>query len=101
MVRHVVLCWVVVAALLGSVAVAGAFTVTPVNPPLPEASIDADLVFLGGQPGSQIYRYDFYVRNISIEPSVQTVMVFFDSDPETGEFLGDRSDLTSKGVQPG
>ena len=93
MVRRVLVCWAVAVAILGSAVAAGAFTVTPIQPPLPEASIDAELVFLGGEPGSQIYRYDLHVRNISIEPAVQTVLVFFDSNPETGEFLGDKSDV--------
>jgi hypothetical protein len=70
-----------------------AFNVTPIQPPLPESAIEATLAYLGGEPGNQIYRYDFYVRNISIYPAVQTVLVFFDSDPVTGEFMGDRSDL--------
>jgi hypothetical protein len=72
---------------------ASAFTVTPINPPLPESSIEATLVFLGGEPGNEMYRYDFHVRNISVPPAVQTVLVFFDSDPETGEFQGDQSDF--------
>ena len=72
---------------------ASAFNVTPIQPPLPESSIEATLVYLGGEPGNQMYRYDFHVKNISICPAVQTVLVFFDSDPITGAFIGDRSDL--------
>jgi hypothetical protein len=91
--KHVCVVMAVVLSVLGIVACAGAMTITPIHPPLPESSIEATLVFMGGEPGSQIYRYDFSVRNISIFPAVQTVLVFFDSDPVTGEFMGDRSDL--------
>jgi hypothetical protein len=83
----------VVLLLLGLIGTTSAFNVTPINPPLPESSIEATLVFMGGEPGNEVYRYDFHVRNISIQPAVQTVLVFFDSDPVTGEFLGDKSDL--------
>jgi hypothetical protein len=88
---RVVLCLLVLLAAFATGA--GAFNVTPINPPLPESAIEATLAYLGGEPGNQVYRYDFYVRNISIHPAVQTVLVFFDSDPVTGEFVGDRSDL--------
>jgi hypothetical protein len=87
---HVVLAAVILVCLA---ATAGAFTVNPIQPPLPETSVKATLVFMGGEPGSQLYRYEFEVRNISVPPAIQTVLVFFDSDPVTGEFLGDRADL--------
>ncbi len=83
----------VIALALTVAASSSAFNVVPVNPPLPESSVDATLVFLGGTPGNQIYRYDFTVRNISILPAIQTVLIFFDSDPVTGEFTGDKSDF--------
>ncbi|MFH1220001.1 MAG: SdrD B-like domain-containing protein [Candidatus Eisenbacteria bacterium] len=83
-------CFVVV---LGLVAVTQAITIKPVNPPLPEASVDAVLTYLGGDPGNQIYRYDFTVRNISVLPAVQTVLIFFDSNPYSGEFTGDKADF--------
>lgn len=79
--------------LLGLVGVTGALTVKPVHPPIPEASVDAVLTYLGGDPGSQIYRYDFTVRNVAVLPAIQTVLIFFDSNPETGEFTGDKCDF--------
>lgn len=82
-----------IGVLLGLVCVAGALTVKPINPPIPEASVDAVLTYLGGDPGSQIYRYDFTVRNVSVLPAIQTVLIFFDSNPETGEFTGDKTDF--------
>jgi hypothetical protein len=91
--RDTLLCICLVAVLLGFASEAGAFNVTPINPPLPESAIEATLVYMGGQPGNQVYRYEFYVHNISVRPAVQTVLVFFDSDPVTGEFMGDRSDV--------
>lgn len=65
----------------------------PVQPPLPESAIEATLAYWGAEPGNRIFRYDFHVRTLSIYPAVQSVLVFFDSDPVTGEFMGDRSDL--------
>jgi hypothetical protein len=79
--------------LLGLASVAGALTVRPVNPPIPEASVDAVLTYLGGDPGNQLYRYDFTVRNVAVLPAIQTVLIFFDSNPETGEFTGDKADF--------
>ncbi len=91
--RHVFASWAMVIVVLMAAVSASAFTVKPTPLPMPESSVEAILVFLGGEPGNQMYRYDFYVRNISVPPAVQTVLVFFDSDPETGEFQGDRSDF--------
>ena len=82
-----------IVALMGLVSTAGALTIKPVNPPLPEASVDAVLTYLGGEPGNQMYRYDFTVWNIYVPPAIQTVLIFFDSDPYTGEFLGDKADF--------
>ena len=82
-----------VVVLLGLAGVASALRVTPVNPPIPEASVDAVLTYLGGDPGNQTYRYDFTVRNVSVLPAIQTVLIFFDSNPETGEFTGDKADF--------
>jgi hypothetical protein len=75
------------------VSTAVAFNVNPVPPSLPEASVDAALTYLGGEPGNQIYRYDFTVWNINVPPAIQTVLIFFDSDPFTGEFMGDKADF--------
>jgi len=84
---------VCIAALMGLSSGASAFTVKPVNPPLPEASVDAVLTYLGGEPGNQMYRYDFTVFNINVPPAIQTVLIFFDSDPVTGDFMGDKADF--------
>ena len=91
--RHAALCICLIGLILSIVSGAEAFNVTPINPPLPESAIEATLYYMGGEPGNQVYRYEFCVRNISVKPAVQTVLVFFDSDPVTGEFIGDRSDL--------
>ncbi len=72
---------------------ANAYGVTPTPHPLPASSIRSTLVYMGGEPGNQMYRYEFQVKNIAVEPAIQTVLIFFDSDPVTGEFLGDRSEL--------
>jgi hypothetical protein len=72
---------------------ANAYGVTPTPQPLPESSITSTLVYMGGEPGNQMYRYEFKIRNIAVQPAIQTVLVFFDSDPVTGEFLGDKSDF--------
>jgi hypothetical protein len=80
-------------AVLGTSTMAYAYGVTPNPNPLPESAVTSTLVYMGGEPGNQIYRYDFKVRNIAVPPAIQTVLIFFDSDPVTGEFMGDKSDL--------
>ena len=91
--RPVVAGLVCMAALVGLVAVSQALVVKPVQPPIPEASVEAVLTYLGGEPGNQLYRYDFIVRNISVLPAIQTVLIFFDSNPVTGEYEGDKADF--------
>ena len=72
---------------------ANAYGVVPTPEPLPESAVTSTLVYMGGEPGNEMYRYDFKVRNIAVPPAIQTVLIFFDSDPVTGEFMGDNSDL--------
>ncbi|MFZ1946933.1 MAG: FlgD immunoglobulin-like domain containing protein [bacterium] len=91
--RSVVAVVVCVASVLALAGMTSALTVKPVQPAIPEASVEAVLTYLGGEPGSQTYRYDFTVRNISVLPAIQTVLIFFDSDPVTGDFTGDKADF--------
>ncbi|UCF79685.1 MAG: T9SS type A sorting domain-containing protein, partial [Candidatus Eiseniibacteriota bacterium] len=58
--------------LLPAVATAG---------PGPDAAkVTANLEYLGGPPGSQLYRFDYTVENVSVEPDLAGWIVFFDSD---------------------
>jgi len=62
-----------------------------------DASLDATLTYLGPGPGStSIYRYDYSLTNNSITPDVLELLVFFDSDPDSGiVFLGDNTDFNN------
>jgi hypothetical protein len=91
--RSVVAVVVCLASVVCLAGMTSALTVKPVQPPIPESSVEAVLTYVGGEPGSQTYRYDFTVRNISVLPAIQTVLIFFDSDPVTGDFSGDKADF--------
>jgi len=45
--------------------------------------------YLGGPPGNQIYRFDYAVENIDVQPALAGLVVFFDSDG------GNRADFVS------
>ena len=53
------------AVVLGGSSMANAYGVTPTPQPLPESSITSTLVYMGGEPGNQMYRYEFKIRNIA------------------------------------
>ncbi len=44
------------------------------------ANVVATLEYLGGPPGAQIYRFDYEVENVSVEPDLAGFVVFFDAD---------------------
>ncbi|KPJ59378.1 MAG: hypothetical protein AMJ46_11630 [Latescibacteria bacterium DG_63] len=56
--------------LVPAVATAGP---QPVN-------IVANLEYLGGAPGSQIFRFDYTVENVSVSPALRGLVLFFDAD---------------------
>jgi len=44
------------------------------------ANVVANLEYLGGPPGSQVYRFDYEVENLCVEPDLAGWIIFFDSD---------------------
>jgi hypothetical protein len=65
----------VVPLLLGLVLVPAVATAGP-----EPANVVANLEYLGGAPGSQIYRFDYTVENVSVSPDLAGLVLFFDSD---------------------
>lgn len=61
-----------------------------------EAEVSATLSYVSGLPGSEVFRYDYVVRNLNVTPTINTFLIFFDSDPSTGVFDGiDDADFVS------
>jgi hypothetical protein len=60
-----------------------------------DATLDAVLSFVGPGPGGyDVYRYDYTLTNNAVSPAVIELLVFFDSDPDSGVlFLGDVTDF--------
>ncbi|MFH0777136.1 MAG: hypothetical protein V2A71_00760 [Candidatus Eisenbacteria bacterium] len=46
----------------------------------PAVEVTARLYYLGGSPGNEMYRFDYTVDNISLEPAVAGFIVFFDQE---------------------
>lgn len=65
-----------------------------------DAVLEAELTYLGpGPSGSSIYRYDYSLTNVAVEPFIIELFVFFDSDPDSGVlFLGDITDFDEPGL---
>ena len=53
-----------------------------------DAQVTGTLNYVSGLPGAEVYRYDYTLVNVGVEPTVQTVLLFFDSDPATQAFDG-------------
>ena len=65
-----------------------------------DATLEAELTYVGPGPasGTTIYRYDYTLTNNSVTPLIIELLVFFDSDPDSGVlFLGDNSDFGNTG----
>jgi len=61
-----------------------------------DAILTGTLNYVGGLPGNEIYRYDYTLENVAVTPAIQTLLVFFDSDPATQAFDGgDDADFQS------
>ncbi len=62
-----------------------------------EATLTANLTYVGPGPGAtSVYRYDYTLTNNTITPEVIELLVFFDSDPDSGVvFVGDYSDFNN------
>jgi hypothetical protein len=62
-----------------------------------DATLEATLTYVGPGPGTtSIYRYDYSLTNNAVTPSVIELLVFFDSDPDSGVvFLGDNTDFNN------
>lgn len=43
-------------------------------------NVTATLDFLGGSPGNQVYRFNYSVENLDVQPALAGFIVFFDSD---------------------
>ncbi|UCF78024.1 MAG: T9SS type A sorting domain-containing protein [Candidatus Eiseniibacteriota bacterium] len=65
----------VVPLLLGLFLVPVSVTAGPVP-----ANIVANLEYLGGPPGSQVFRFDYTVENLGVDPDLAGLVIFFDSD---------------------
>jgi hypothetical protein len=61
-----------------------------------EAEVSATLSYVSGVPGSEVFRYDYTVTNLNVLPTINTFIIFFDSDPATQVFDGsDDADYVS------
>jgi hypothetical protein len=63
--------------LLGLFLVSGVAFAGPGPQP---ANVTANLEYLGGSPGSQVYRFDYTIENVCVEPDLAGWIIFFDSD---------------------
>ncbi len=75
---------------------AGALLFTAVPARAQDAIVTGTLNYVSGLPGNEVYRYDYTLENVSVTPAVQTLLVFFDSNPATQIFDGsDDADFIS------
>ncbi len=70
-------------------------TVASAGPGPQAADVTANLEYLGGPPGSQVYRFDYTIENVSVEPDLAGWVIFFDTDGQA------RSDFQSYAYPPG
>jgi hypothetical protein len=61
-----------------------------------DAEVSAQLSYVSGIPGSEVFRYDYTVKNLNVTPDIHGFLIFFDSDPATQVFDGsDDADFVS------
>ena len=53
-----------------------------------DATVIGTLNYVSGLPGAEIYRYDFTLSIVAVEPACQTLLLFFDSNPANQGFDG-------------
>ncbi len=77
--------------------VAAVLAISPVVASAQDATLDATLTYVGpGPDGASVYRYDYALTNNAVTPMVIELLVFFDSDPDSGYvFTGDVSDFAN------
>jgi len=87
-------------AFLSSLALAGLLAIPARPAGAIEAEVSATLSYVSGLPGSEIFRYEYTVKNLAVTPTINTFLIFFDSDPNTLGFDGSDDADFSNAVGP-